>query len=284
MVMELVLGTLTLIVLLIAAYTDLKTREVPDWLNYAFIFAAVGIRTLFSFQDGWFTVVSGFLGLMAGLLLACVFYYTNQWGGGDGKLLMGLGATIGIAYPFTAASLALLWYFLLVLLIGALFGLLWMSVIALPKRLLVGREWKKYLFLYKGFHLGTAALSLALLLVSIQISLSWWLVPVPLLFFYLFLFVLSVEKVGFCKEIPIGNVTEGDWLAQAVRVNGKKIRLGKTLEKSDLAILYRLAREKKISTVVIKQGVPLVPSFLLAYLMMMFGKEWVLNILGRMMG
>ena len=49
MVLDVILIILALIVLLIASYTDLKTREVPDWLNYSLIFSALIIVTFIQF-------------------------------------------------------------------------------------------------------------------------------------------------------------------------------------------------------------------------------------------
>ena len=50
MTAELLLLILTVLVLLIASYSDLKTKEVPDWLSYGFVFAAVGVRAIYSFR------------------------------------------------------------------------------------------------------------------------------------------------------------------------------------------------------------------------------------------
>ena len=48
MVLDVILIVVSLIVLITASYSDLKTREVPDLLNYGLIFAALGIRAIFS--------------------------------------------------------------------------------------------------------------------------------------------------------------------------------------------------------------------------------------------
>src|SRR3989338_7375332 len=96
---ESVMIPVTLLVLLIATYTDLKTREVPDSLNYGLLFAALGLRGIWAVEEGWTFFLSGILGAAAAFLLASVLYYTRQWGGGDAKLLLALGAVLGISYP-----------------------------------------------------------------------------------------------------------------------------------------------------------------------------------------
>src|SRR3989344_5425440 len=119
MFLEPILIILTIITLLIASYTDIKTREIPDWLNYALLFSALGIRTIFSINHGYQILLSGILGLAVCFLIANLFYFTKQWGGGDSKLLMSIGAIIGISYPLTIQSLNLFFFFLLLLIIGA---------------------------------------------------------------------------------------------------------------------------------------------------------------------
>ena len=81
-----------LIFLSIAVVTDLKTREIPDWVSLAIL--AVGIL------DGWF---GGGLACwndrLYGLGLAAVgctaLFYLGALGGGDAKLLMALGLVVG---------------------------------------------------------------------------------------------------------------------------------------------------------------------------------------------
>ena len=110
--LEIILVSLTFLVLSYATYTDLKTTEIPDWLNFGFIGVALGIRAIFSVEQGFTILLSGILGFVIFFILACSLYYTNQWGGGDSKLLMGMGAVIGISLPLTNSSFQLLWFLL----------------------------------------------------------------------------------------------------------------------------------------------------------------------------
>ena len=158
---------ITLIVLLIASYNDLKTREVPDWLNYGLIFSALGVRTLFSFELGWQIMVTGILGFSACFILACLFYYTNQWGGGDSKLLMGMGAVIGITYPFNNSSWNLFLFFMILLFIGGIYGLFWMGFMAIKKRDLFWFNFKHKLRNSKKAHYSLLGLVIVMLLLSL---------------------------------------------------------------------------------------------------------------------
>ncbi|MEK6901820.1 MAG: A24 family peptidase [Nanoarchaeota archaeon] len=269
MTIEWVLIPVTLIVLTIATYTDLKTREVPDWLNYGFLFAVFGIRAIFSLENGWSVLLAGILGFALCFILACLFYYTKQWGGGDSKLLMGMGAALGISYPLTNESFTLLWFFLAVLFIGSFWGLIWMIFKAYPQRKACKNLALKYCAGHKTLHFSLALLTVLFIIPIVYFPLLWPLLLFPLGLFYLFVFITSVEKTSFIHAIPLSKATEGDWLVEDVHHLGKCILTAKTLEKEDLIKLKHLA----ISTIVIKEGVPFTPSFLASYMLILLGKD-----------
>lgn len=266
--MELILVPLAGISLLAASYSDLKRREVPDWLSYSLIISALGVRSIFSVELGWSLLLSGVLGLAAGYLVACLFYYTHQWGGGDSKLLMGMGAVIGIAYPLNFSSLDWLWYLILLLLLGAFYGLFWMLFLAVKNRSQFSQEFREAMGFNRELHRGMWAFSLVVVGFSIFARPFWPLSLIPVGLFYLFSFVNSVERSCFYRKADVKKLTEGDWLEENVFVDGRKILSKKTLEKKDLELLHR----HKVKEVLIKEGVPFVPSFLLAYLVLVFGK------------
>src|SRR3989344_8428018 len=105
-----VIGVLTL---LIASITDIKSKEVPDWLSFATIAAALGIRLIHSIAYADYSYfIYGIIGFGIMFFLGLILYYGRLWGGGDTKLLMGLGALFGttpyfvmINYPFIAVLL-----------------------------------------------------------------------------------------------------------------------------------------------------------------------------------
>ena len=267
-----IIVTVTIITLLIGSYTDIKTREIPDWLSYALIFSALGIRSIFSVSLGWDILLSGILGFAVCFLFAYLFYYTNQWGGGDAKLLMGMGAMIGIIYPFTPESFNLLIFFLALLFLGAIYGLIWMIVLAIKNKLF-WLEFKKAIKENHKLHLG---LIIFCLLLIVPIIFSPFLLPLiifPLGIFYLFMFINTVEKSCFIKRIHINDLTPGDWLAEDVKHNHKVILEKKTLEDEDLNKLKDLHSSGKLSKVLVKEGIPFIPSFLFAYLFLIFGKN-----------
>ena len=275
MLIDTLLIPLTIVVLLIAALIDVRTREVPNWLNYGFIAAALGIRTIFAVDYGWTVLFSGLLGLTVFVALAYLFYYTNQWGGGDSKLLMGMGASLGIAYPWTSESLQIVWFFLLVLLLGAVWGIGWMIIVAFRSGHRFQVRWKMTISNWKTLHW-------VLLIVTILSAFGTWFwhflwpfIVFPLGVFYLFLFVDVVEKSCFITAQKPSKVVEGDWLAEDIVIGGKTILRKTTLQRNDLTTIKLFAKEKKITEVLIKEGVPFTPGFLFAYVLMTLGSSWL---------
>ncbi|HLD80158.1 MAG TPA: A24 family peptidase [Candidatus Nanoarchaeia archaeon] len=280
MLVELVLAAVTLIVLGIASYTDLRTKEVPDWLSYGFVFAAIGVRAIYSFQEGWSILLSGLLGLAVFYLLALFFYYTNQWGGGDSKLLMGMGAALGITYPFAESSFTLLWFLLALLLAGGAYGLLWLTVVAFQRRYCLLPEMRVMLGKYKKIHLGVGFASFFLLGTGVFINSLLLILVFIIALYYLLMFLIAAQNCCFIEEKETKHLTEGDWLAEDIVVHGKKIIKKKTLAQEDISKLHK----HNISSVLIKEGIPFVPSFLIAYLILLFGKDLVPSVVGRIFG
>ena len=60
MVYLVILVVVSLVGLIVATITDLKTREVPDWLNYGLICVGLGLNLLFSlvYWNYWFFVIN----------------------------------------------------------------------------------------------------------------------------------------------------------------------------------------------------------------------------------
>jgi Flp pilus assembly protein protease CpaA len=281
MIFEFTIMTLTLIVLSIASYTDLKTREVPDWISYSFIFAASIIRILFSLQLGWQVLVSGIIGFFIAFAIALFLYFTGQWGGADSKLLMGMGIVLGADFLFVPDSWNLFLYFIALLFVGAVFGLLWSSGLAIIHYTRYSTKFKERLREYQSEHLVVIIISLMFVFIG-----AFWIKTLivigifPLVSYYLFVHISSIEQSCFIKRIAPHKATEGDWLAQDVKVGKKIIIKATTLEKKDIRKLLELEADEKIDRIVIKEGIPFIPSFLLAYIVVLYSNSVVAYFVG----
>ncbi len=263
---------IALIVLIIASYTDFRKREVPDWLNYGLIFAGVGISGIASivFYDYHYILYS-LTGLALGIAIALGMFYAGQWGGGDSKLLMGLGALIGLTFSINAFYVSFL---VNIFMVGAVYGFVWSIV-------LVFRNWKNFTVAFKKLwnerknriaRFSLTALLLILIVLSIAVKeLAIALIGTGLLVilgYFLFIIAKTVEACCMFKWISASKLVEGDWIAEAVYVGKKKIvgvkRLG--LDAKDVELLHKLKNKK----VLVKEGIPFVPAFLLAFIFTYF--------------
>ncbi|MBW2989630.1 A24 family peptidase [Candidatus Woesearchaeota archaeon] len=270
-----IIFAVTLAGLIIAAFTDFKVREVPDWLSYGLIASGLGLNLAFSFiySDFWISVNS-LAGLVLAFIIALLMFYSGQWGGGDSKVLMGLGALIGFdvritSFPFMAAFMVNL------LLVGALYGLIWSLALA-------ALNWNKFsmafmeishspkmrnfricllafVFLVLALFLFTRGTIFSLLFIALLMA--------AVLTFYLLIFIKAIERTSMLKEITPDRLTEGDWIAKDIKYRGKYICGPKDLGvgKDKIIELKRLYGQHKIKKVLIKEGIPFVPSFLIAY-------------------
>src|SRR3989344_1591925 len=133
--LEYLLVIVALIICLIGSYTDLKVREVPDWLNFAGIITGVGVHFIGAVMlwNGWFLLESLF-GLGIGFGIGALMYYSGQWGGGDSKILMALGAIMGLSWKIDDLFVSMLIY---TAIFGGLYGIVWSVVLAV-------RNWSKF--------------------------------------------------------------------------------------------------------------------------------------------
>lgn len=278
--------------LLFGSMTDLKRREVPDILNAGLLMVGFGIATIASIVS-WnvLSLASALLGFIFCFFISCIMFYTGQWGGGDAKLLIALGALIGLPFsplqsllillmnnPFSIAmhDIPFLFIFLfMVIFLGGIFGFFWLVI-------LIVRHWHQFVPSYLSALEERYArrkryilYALLLILFSVAVFVSDFSLQIlsavsALLLFFLyhsFLIIKVTEQIAFVKRVPVSDITEGDWVAEDVVVEGKIIVSKKDLgmSREQLHELQRLAKHGKISVVPVKYGIPFVPSFLLAF-------------------
>ncbi|MEM4282460.1 MAG: A24 family peptidase [Candidatus Woesearchaeota archaeon] len=276
MIEQLLEGT-GLFILAASAFSDLRTREVPDWLSYAALFSGLGIRLISSVATfNLRPIVQGFTGVIVFAILSLLMYRFGQWGGGDVKLLIGLGSLIGFAPSLESKAVA---FFINLIFVGAAYGLLWVFILAVKNwgkvKNQAARMMKKGV--YKNFRFVTIAFSVMLLLIAIVLAESaLWLIAAAaallvLSLFYLSLVVGAVETSCLLKWLPPEKLTEGDWIVKDVIFRGKKIagpaELG--ISRRKIMLLIKLKQKGLLGKnfrVLVKEGIPFVPSFLIAYI------------------
>jgi len=258
--------------LLIGSITDFKKREVPDFVNYSLITLGFTINILLSliYKTPSY-IINSAAGFVAFLIIALIMFYSGQWGGGDSKMLMGLGALIGLDITFK--NLFLLDLFFNILVIGGVYGILWSFYLAIKNRKLFV---KAYLKIFKNkFFLFANKILIIILLISFlsffiveDIFLKFLMIgflAFILLVLNLIIFIKAIEKSCMFKLVNPDQLTEGDWIAKDINYKGKRITGPKDLgiEKKQINFLKKFYKKK----ILIKEGIPFVPSFFVAFVL-----------------
>lgn len=260
----------------IAAAFDLKTTEIPDEIPYVMIAVGLIFAGVQSYQQMsyWPLLNSSIAGL--GLLgFGFVMYFFGQWGGGDAKILSGIGFllpslpanfTPGLMFPFPIS------YLFNVFLVGAAYMVAYAIAFAFLNRKII-LEFKKdvkaisnLLFIFSlvlfiiflGFNwylskIFQTTLTTALLLKNSLIPL---LGTIALFMFWKFARV--VENVGFKRKIPISKLKVGDVLLES--------KLWEGLTEKELKKIKKSGKRH----VVVKEGIRFGAAFPLALLFTLY--------------
>jgi Flp pilus assembly protein protease CpaA len=267
------------IILITAAYVDIKTLEVPDWLNYAGIMIGLGVNAIYSVQQAsWQPIIGSGIGLLAGLAFGSLMYYTGQWGGGDAKLLIAVGAIVGGELSLQSFGISFMFNLFI---FGAVWGLFYTAILGIRNFTKVKNTWKEVTVDKKWLRILTLALAACLLVAGVLIKglmLPFFLLAFAVyMIYHLVVLVKSVELSCMHKRIKPDKLTEGDWLLEEVCVGGKKIAgPSKTgLQKKELEELRKRCPGKEIC---VKYGLPFTPAFLLAFIVTLIAGNILLNI------
>jgi prepilin peptidase CpaA len=104
----------TVAVLVVATFTDVRSRRIPNWLVLPFLACGLIVSAWF---HGWHGVGSSLAGAGLGLLIYGILFWRGGMGAGDVKLCAAIGAWIGpsqllISLVFTGLAggvMALAW-------------------------------------------------------------------------------------------------------------------------------------------------------------------------------
>ena len=261
---------LFLIGIIVASLQDLKRREVDNWLNLFLLvagFVFIFYRAIFErdvtivFQAGFALVIMfGFMNL---------FYYGRVFAGGDAKLLVAMTVFfIGADFNLTLINIGV--FLLFLMFSGSIYGLVYSSVLYVKDFRQVNEEMRKGL---SHWHLWILAFGLLLMLFGFFDLLFLIFGLLIFLFPVLYVFAKGLESVSMIRTISGKELREGDWLVDDIRVGKKVVKADwDGLSLDDIKLL------KSRKKVKIKDGLPFVPAFLIAFLAYVFLKGWFLSL------
>lgn len=116
--MDRIVTTTFIALLLGAAYSDLRTRRIPNALTFPGLLLGLG----FAVMPTGITIGSAILGVAYALLFSLPLFALRALGGGDGKLLMAVGAFMGPQGFMTALLLTIMAGGLLALYVASKLG------------------------------------------------------------------------------------------------------------------------------------------------------------------
>jgi len=211
---ELLLVAIALIGSFAAGIHDLKTSNIPDKVCWVMIFSGLFIHTVNSFSTGDFSILINSL-LFGGLFLAfgLLMYYTGQWGGGDGELLVAIGillpnlSLVKTYFPFAIS------FFINSFFIGATFSIIYSLILVyknpkISKKFFIGLMDRKIIIMLFSF-----CFSIFFLFIS-----QFILFAVSILIFILILFQKfskTIEESFYCK-IPVSKLKVDDMLGEDI--------------------------------------------------------------------
>ena len=287
MPLDIFLAIIVLVSLVLASIHDIKTHEVPDWLNFSLIAIGLSSRLIYSIITTEYSYfIYGIIGALSMFLLGTLLYQTKQWGGGDAKLLIALGAIFATNPEFVPSSPIpfLVTLVINILLIGAVYGSLFSIYLIIRNRNKFYHEIKILLKQNNVIFVQKLILTLSLFIILISLfnqDRDTKFILISLLVFiiiytYFWIIIKAVENACMHASISPNKLVEGDWLADDVIINKKIIysKYSPTLDKKDIEKLKKL----NIKSVSIKQGIPFVPSFLFGTIITLLGFN-IFNIL-----
>ena len=284
---RLIFVSIALAGVLIGTIFDLKARWVPDYVNYFMIFFGLAGHAIISIQANSIWPFAYSL-IAVGILyvLSAVLFYAGAWGGGDAKMLIGLGALLATVpnlvfmqdFPIQWPFLITLWTNTLIF--GAAIGFIGTFYLAAKHFSGFKKEFKTFSGKTKLFLIPI----MLLFPISYYFEKSFVIFPFAILIlFVLFLVFKSVENACMYKFTAPKKLVEGDWVVDEIKIAGIHYTPNKSgIEKKDILKLIELESLGKLDKVKIKEGLPYVPAFMLGLLASLFYGDLMFKILAKL--
>jgi len=252
--------------IIFATIQDLRKREVANWLNFSLVGVALAYRAFYSsFRGDWDFFLFGVLGFVLFFVLGYAFYYGRVFAGGDSKLLIALGAVLpfeklGDLFYVTLGFLFVLFF------IGTMYSLIYSLVISIRQGKRFIAEFDVRIRKSKVLFFLVLALIVVLFITEGIMAGNWMLWVISgvfiILIVLLYVYLMAVDRCMIVLRSP-GKLAEGDWIISDIRVGNRWIR--KSVHGLSLEEIRLLRKNRK--SIYVKDGIPFIPVFLMAFIM-----------------
>jgi len=273
---DIFLITAGIIALIVASICDLKTREVPDTITYSMIAVGFITKFIYSLNTTQWSYLSNTIIVTTILFgLGLIMYYSKQWGGGDVKLLAGIGAMFT---NYNAGQIFSLNLIINLFVVGALYGIIAAIIISLKNSKKLSKKKKiPKVSLYLKIISIIIAITLIILLIITHSNLYIILIITILLLFQVYRLIKPLEELLMYKYYPVSKLTEGDWVLEKIKFKDKVLCIPRKtgITKKEIGLL----KKYKITKVLVKEGIAFVPAITIATVLTLFLGNIILTIL-----
>jgi len=254
-----------------AVIQDLKKREIANWVNFSLIIFALGFRFFYSLFNGvedgtgFNFFYQGLIGLGIFFILGNLLYYCRMFAGGDAKLLFALGAILPFSDSFRINFKVFISFLVLFLFAGAIYGLFISSALILRNFKKFKKEFEKQFKQNKTLFILSLFLALFFIILGFSDKFMFYFGILIFIIPYFYISAKSLDEVCMIKKISTKNLTEGDWLYKDVKIGNKFVKKSwDGLTKEEIKLL------KKKDYVLVRQGIPFSPAFLIGFLVLIY--------------
>lgn len=256
--------------LFFASIQDFKKREVENWWVFSLVLIVSVFRIFWSITD-WniWPFVWLLIGLALGFGISSALYYSRMFAAGDFKLLIAMFSILplsSLSFDWQINIFLMLGFLVCFMFAGAIYGIFYTLYLSIRKFKSFKKEFLKQSLKYKYYLL----ISLILFIVSLFVG---YLFDRVLVFFgillifssVLLVYAKSVEEGCMNKKLKFSEVTIGDWLVNSVRIGNRIIKPHwQGLSEKEVNLI-----RKGKKSVLIRDGIPFIPSFLLGFILLL---------------
>jgi len=280
--------SVSVLFLLIASYFDLRSGEIPDGVSFSFIGVSLLVASLDSATSSDLNLILNSLILgIAYFAFGYLSFWLGQWGGGDVKILAGIGCSLGYLGAVGFLSDGFLPYYIAYFVNLGLVAWPYAVLYSLVLGVIRPEAFSRFIALCR--EKTTIILVLASFLPSIAVLLlnpgllSILYLALPL-FVLLSVYLKAIEEVALQRSIKVSELREADALAEDLIVDEKLIAKRRDIEgitKEQFEEIKKLAADGKIPDEIrIRWGIKFVPILFLAFISLL----WLGDMMGILMG